>query len=158
MQNLQRQYSYARKASANEEIVSSSKEEDEDENQEDDAINTEECNKEAVAVMLVLPSPEYNKKTWKSLNDIFDKRRRDSVAVETNIGIEDIDMENIEEEGVTANDRKKKVKFTSEQYISLAKSWMCISQDSISGNNMKGQKFWEKVVHFCNTLESLKRT
>ena len=53
---------------------------------------------------------------------------------------------------------KKQCKFTFEQYVSLAKSWIRISQDSIVGNNMKGEKFWERVAEFYNSLEARNRT
>lgn len=87
------------KAPAKKETFSSSKEE-EDESQEDDAINTEECNEETIGNMLAPLSSEYYKKKWKSIYGIFDKWHIDLVVAESEVGIEDINVKNVEEKGV----------------------------------------------------------
>ena len=43
-------------------------------------------------------------------------------------------------------------------YATLAKAWVRISNDSITGNNMRGENFWQKVADFYNTQETVQRT
>ena len=159
MQNLQSHFSYGYVSPTNEENVETSTEEAEEEDANEDAnvTNSEEFIQEYVAPI----SPEYNqkkKKKVKSLRSIFSKRHQTEVESEPNHGIEDIEDDNAEGEDIPADGRRKQCKFTSEQYVSLAKSWIRISQDSIVGNNMKGEKFWERVAEFYNSLEARNRT
>ena len=57
-----------------------------------------------------------------------------------------------------ASGRKRRVRFTHPQLMSVAKAWLRISTDNITGTNMNGPKFWQKVADFYNTWEPVQRS
>ena len=101
MQNLERYVSLT-----TEENVETSTEEAEEEDANEDAnvTNSEEFSQEYTAPV----SPEYNQKKtkWKSLSGIFSKRHQTEVESEPDPGIEDIEDDHAEGEGIAVDGKK----------------------------------------------------